>query len=194
MAGIIDQENIDERYGMTVDQWLSEKRVIQGVEQYGDYTDINGEECLFDADDLDNGLDGTGAPSEEPLRLFVETDVGVSGLRLPYVSTKGHMAFPYRHRVTRRSKLLCHKYRKHYFHTGGQVISDDPCRTFHVDWIQNSISIHKWRENNVNIFVQFYSNGHTENELLSFLKGCESMQPSDLVFLSILRDVIWTVA
>ena len=67
--------------------------MIQGIEEYGEYTDVNGEPCLFDADDLDNGLDGTGAPSDGPLRLTVETDAGVSALRLPYTSTRGSHGF-----------------------------------------------------------------------------------------------------
>ena len=96
-AGLIPQDVVDDRYGMTVDEWLADRRVIQGIEEYGEYRcpDGNGEPqpCLFDADDLDNGTDGTGAPSDDPLRLTLKTDVGISALRLPYTSTKGSHGF-----------------------------------------------------------------------------------------------------
>ena len=136
-AGFIDQENIDERYGMTVDQWLVEKRVIQGVEQYGPYTNDNGDPILFDADDLDNGLDGTGAPSEAPLRLFIETDVGVSGLRLPYVSTAGAhgFSFPSPSQPGDQNSFAINTIAR-YFQTRGQELSEDPCMSdFSCDWI-----------------------------------------------------------
>lgn len=137
VAGLIDQTNIDERYGMTIDQWLVEKRVIQGVEQYGPYTDINGEQCLFDADDLDNGTDGTGAPSEAPLRTFTQTEVGISGLRLPYVSTKGAhgFSFPEPSNPGDQNSFAVNTI-AHYFYTQAQELSDDPCMSdFTCDWI-----------------------------------------------------------
>ena len=137
-AGVIPQDVVDERYGMTVDQWLVEKRVIQGVEEYGDYTDINGDACLFDADDLDNGLDGTGAPNAEvPLRLVTETDVGVSGLRLPYTSTTGSHGFslPTPSKPGDQNSLALNQI-VYYFVSGGQEISDDSCQSdFSCDWI-----------------------------------------------------------
>ncbi|MEC7988182.1 MAG: hypothetical protein VX278_23650 [Myxococcota bacterium] len=136
-AGIIDQTAVDERYGMTVDQWLVEKRVIQGVEQYGPYVDINGESCLFDADDLDNGLDGTGAPSEAPLRVFKETDVGISGLRLPYISTRGAhgFSFPEPSNPGDQNSFAVNSI-AHYFLMNAQELSADPCMSdFTCDWI-----------------------------------------------------------
>ena len=122
---------------MTIDQWLVEKRVIQGVEQYGPYLDVNGEQCLFDADDLDNGLDGTGAPSEEPLRLFIETEVGVSGLRLPYISIAGAhgFSFPEPSQPGDQNSFAINTI-AHYFYTNAQELSDDPCMSdFSCDWI-----------------------------------------------------------
>ena len=73
------------------------------------------------------------------------------------------------------------------------MISDDPCMSdFSCDWIPEPISTHKRRENNVKIlFSLFISNA--ENESPFFSEGeCESMQLSDLVFLSILKDVPWS--
>lgn len=136
-GGIIPQDEIDDRYGMTVDQWLVDKGVIQGIEDYGPYTDVNGDSCLFDADDLDNDLDGTGAPSEAPLRLNRETSVGVSGLRLPYTSTKGShgFSFPQPSAEGDQNSFALNMI-LYYFVTDGQEISDDPCMSdFSCDWL-----------------------------------------------------------
>lgn len=136
-AGLIPQDVVDDRYGMTVDEWLVDRRVIQGIEEYGDFTDINGETCLFDADDLDNGLDGTGAPSDAPLRLTVETDVGVSALRLPYTSTRGSHGFGFASpsRPGDQNSLALNQI-AYYFMSGGQEVSDDICMAdFSCDWL-----------------------------------------------------------
>ena len=136
-AGLIPQDVVDERYGMTVDEWLVDRRVIQGIEEYGEYTDVNGEPCLFDADDLDNGLDGTGAPSDEPLRLTLETDAGVSALRLPYTSTRGSHGFGFAQpsQPGDQNSLALNQI-AYYFMTGGQEMSDDICMAdFSCDWL-----------------------------------------------------------
>ena len=136
-AGLINQTEIDPRYGMSIDQWLVEKHVIQGVEQYGPYVDINGNQCLFDADDLDNGLDETGAPSEAPLRISKQTDVGISGLRLPYVSTTGAhgFSFPQPSKPGDQNSFAINTI-SYYFYTNGQELSADPCMSdFSCDWI-----------------------------------------------------------
>jgi hypothetical protein len=128
-AGIIPQDSVDERYGMTVDAWLSERKVIQGLEQYGPYTCGDDKSpCLFDPDDLDDGLDGTGATSDEALRLSVATDAGVSGLRIPYVSPYGSHGW-----LTPEpdSDFDIHTYAlmqvAAYFYSGGKEILDDHC-------------------------------------------------------------------
>jgi pimeloyl-ACP methyl ester carboxylesterase len=87
-AGLIEFLEIDERYGTTVDRWLIENEVVRGLEQWGPFL-CNGSPCLFDPDDLDEGLDGLDAPSDEPLRATVETDWGVTALRMPYIKTTG---------------------------------------------------------------------------------------------------------
>ncbi len=137
VAGLIDQDTIDERYGMTVDEWLIDKKVIQGLEQHGPYTDVEGNPCLFDADDLDGGLDGTGAPSEEPLRLSTETSSGVVGLRIPYIETTGSHAFifpsidkPYDQASFGLNSIA------YFFLREGKEISDDLCMgTYTCDWL-----------------------------------------------------------
>jgi len=95
--GLIEMEQDDDRYGMTVDEWLIDRKVVQGLEQYGPYTctkgKYKGSSCLFDADDLDQGLDDWGAPSDEPLRAERQTSAGVSGMRLPYVKGTGTHGF-----------------------------------------------------------------------------------------------------
>jgi hypothetical protein len=136
-AGLVDFENIDARYGMTVDQWLIDREVVRGLEQYGPWTDVNGAPALFDPDDLDEGLDGTGAPSDAPLRATVETDAGISGMRLPYVSTTGSHGFglPDPSLEFDINTFSIHQVAR-YFQTGGRVISDDLCMEDHsCDWL-----------------------------------------------------------
>ena len=135
-AGWIPDE-VDPRYGMSIDQWLVDTKVIQGLEQYGPYICNDGNPCLFDADDPDNGRDGTGAPSEAPLRLTQTTASGVSGMRLPYVSTRGSHGF-----VTPRPgdpfdiATFATMQIASYFVSGGTELSDDVClEDASCDWI-----------------------------------------------------------
>lgn len=92
-AGVIDRVDVDPRYAMTEDQFLIDRGVVEGLEEFGPYTDVNGNSCLFDADDLDNGTDGTGAPSDAPLRAVAPHEGGVLALRLPYVNPTGQHGF-----------------------------------------------------------------------------------------------------
>lgn len=127
-AGWIDDSQIDPRYGTSVDRWLILRRVVQGLEEHGPYTCADGNPCLFDPDDLDNGADGTGATSDEPLRLVVPTASGVSGLRLPYVRTTGTHGFttPEPSRPFDIASFATLQIAS-FFASGGQEISDDPC-------------------------------------------------------------------
>jgi hypothetical protein len=92
-GGLVEVHEVDERYGMPVDRWLVEREVLHGLEAYGPYVDGAGLPALFDPDDLDEGTDGLGAPSEAPLRATVESSSGVSGLRLSYPVTTGMHGF-----------------------------------------------------------------------------------------------------
>jgi hypothetical protein len=92
-AGWIGRGAADERFGMSADRFLVERGVVAGLEQWGPYTDVNGASCLFDADDLDGGLDGTGAPSDAPLRITMATERGHVGMRLPYSNSTGQHGF-----------------------------------------------------------------------------------------------------
>lgn len=128
-AGIIPQDQIDDRYGSTVDQWLADRKVIQGLEQYGPYTCGEDEHpCLFDPDDLDEGLDGTGATSDDPLRLSVATEAGMSGLRIPYASTVGSHGWTTPNPAADfDTNTFAVMQVAAYFHSGGKEILDDHC-------------------------------------------------------------------
>ena len=126
-AGYIPQTE-DARYGMSPDQWLVEVGAIQGLEQYGDWVDDEGNPILFDVDDLDGGLDVWKAPSEAPLRLVVETSSGVSGLRVPYVRPTGTHGFALPDPEAGFDINTFSIFQiASYLDSGGTEISDDPC-------------------------------------------------------------------
>ncbi len=128
VAGMYDYRAHDARYGMTVDRWLIEREVVRGLEEFGPFTDVNGNPALFDADDLDDGTDAYGAPSDAPLRASVTTASGVSGLRLPYVNPRGAHGFglpspeePFDIDTFALSQAAW------WLATNGQELLDDPC-------------------------------------------------------------------
>ncbi len=92
--GLIDNATTDSRYGLSVDHWLIDRRVVHGIEERGPYVCANGQPCLFDADDLDGDIDPFDEPSDEPLRATVETSRGVSGMRLGYPEQGGSHGVP----------------------------------------------------------------------------------------------------
>ena len=132
-AGMVDYENVDPRYGMTVDQWLIDRQVVRGLEQFGPWVDAQGQPALFDADDLDNGTDIHGAPSDAPLRVTIPTTSGVSGMRLPYVAPTGSHGFglPDPDQPFDINTFSVHQIAR-YFQTRGQILSDDPCMADHT--------------------------------------------------------------
>jgi len=145
VSGLIDLNHVDQRYGMTVDEWLVDRRVIQGIEEYGEHlcteTADDGStgtfSCLFDADNSDNSTDQWGAPSNEPLRLSVQTSSGVSGLRIPYVSPFGSHGFagPEPSRDFDVNSFAINQL-LYYILTKGTVISDDVClEDYSCEWM-----------------------------------------------------------
>jgi hypothetical protein len=128
IAGMYDYRAHDSRYGMTVDRWLIERQVVRGLEEHGPYTDIDGNPALFDADDLDNGSDGLGVPSNAPLRASVTHESGVSGLRLPYINTRGSHGFGLPHPDSLFDiDTFALGQAAWWLATDGTVLSDDSC-------------------------------------------------------------------
>lgn len=136
-SGAIDRVTVDARYGLTEDQFLIDRGVVSGLEEFGPYTDVNGASCLFDADDFDDGTDGTGAPSDAPLRAGMEHENGVVALRLPYASTTGQHGFSL---PTPSAAFDINTFAimqiATFFQDGGQAVVDDPClATATCEWI-----------------------------------------------------------
>lgn len=127
-AGFIEMEEVDDRYGTTVDRWLMDRFVVNGIASHGPYTQADGTPMLFDADDLDNGTDDFDAPSEAPLRITKETSSGVVGLRLPYIKPDGQHGFqtPNPELGFDINSFAINQIAR-YFQTLGQELSDEPC-------------------------------------------------------------------
>ena len=136
-AGFIERKEVDERYGMTVDQWLIDTQVVRGLEENGPWINDAGEPVLFDADDLDNGINIYGEPSDAPLRVTIETSAGVSGMRIPYVDHNGSHGFstPDASLAFDINTFSLNQLGR-YQQTRGTEINDDPCMaTDDCDWI-----------------------------------------------------------
>ncbi|MEE2828780.1 MAG: hypothetical protein VX498_06310 [Myxococcota bacterium] len=126
--GLIGNEEIDPRYGMSVDHWLIDRRVVHGIEERGPYVCNDGQPCLFDPDDLDGDIDPYGEPSDEPLRAEVETESGVSGLRLGYPDPGGDHGVPMPDPEAEFQPVLyLVSLVAGYIHFDGQMIPDDEC-------------------------------------------------------------------
>ena len=136
-AGFIERNEIDERYGMSQDAFLIDRRVVQGLEEWGPYTNDAGESVLFDPDDLDQGTDEYDAPSDAPLRITIEHESGVSGMRLPYHRSGGTHSFglPEPERPFDSSTFAVFQLGA-YLTSAGQEISDDLClQDASCDWL-----------------------------------------------------------
>jgi len=92
-AGLIDFEHVDPRWNKTMDRHIIDSGAVHGLEEFQDWTCADGEPCLFDIDDLDEGLDQIGAPSAEPVRAEYTTDAGTIGMRVPYADKNGSHGF-----------------------------------------------------------------------------------------------------
>ena len=137
-AGWLDDTVADDRYGMTVDRYLVDRGIVSGIEEFGPYVCADGGSCLFDADDLDNGLDAYAAPSDSPpLRVSLTTDSGASAMRLPYANPHGQHGFalPEPDEAFDISTFMVMQIAS-YFADEGQSVSDDPClEDASCDWI-----------------------------------------------------------
>lgn len=127
-AGLVEMDEIDPRYGMTVDQWLIDRQVVRGLEEFGPYVTVDGDPALFDPDDLDNGTDDYGAPSDAPLRAQRETRSGISAMRIPYVQPSGTHGFgapdP---TLSFDIHTFALQQAARYLSTLGTELTDDPC-------------------------------------------------------------------
>ncbi len=127
-AGFVGIEDVDPRYGTTVDRWLVDREVVHGMEELGPYVDPEGNPILFDVEDLDEGTDGSGAPSDTPLRATFGTAAGTSGLRIIYADPRGSHgwalpdpALPFDINTFGTMQAAW------FLASGGQELLDDPC-------------------------------------------------------------------
>ncbi len=137
VMGLFGNDAIDPRYGMSVDHWLIDRRVVHGIEQRGPYTCSEGQPCLWDTDDLDDDIDPHGEPSDAPLRATVETERGVSGMRVGYPEPGGSHGVPLPDPEAEFQPVVyLVGLVAGYIHFDGQQIVDDACLVdLSCDWI-----------------------------------------------------------
>jgi hypothetical protein len=128
IAGILPFDRVDPRWGVTPDRWLIDRGVVQGLEEHGPFVGADGTPVLYDADDLDGGTDGTGAPTWNAMRLSVPVGDGLSALRLPYVSATGTHGFavPDPSLAFDTPNFAIHQAAL-FLSSRGTNLSDDPC-------------------------------------------------------------------
>ena len=136
IAGILDAEKYDPRYGMTPNQYLVQNYVYEGIYWLDRHPQHPG--TLFDPDDLDNGQfeapefpergADPNADAELPLRATVKTSRGVSGMRIPYLEVRGRHGFDLpKPQLPFDIDTFMANQIGYYFATGGQELVDDPC-------------------------------------------------------------------
>ena len=133
IAGIVDYEKYDVRYGMTQNQFLVDNYVYEGIYWLDRHRDYPG--ALFDPDDLDGGRfrhpdygDDPNPDPEKPLRATVTTSRGKSGMRIPYVGLQGEHGFelPQPQNAFDMDMFMANQI-GYYFATGGKELRDDEC-------------------------------------------------------------------
>jgi hypothetical protein len=134
-AGILDSKHLVEEYGTTQNQFLIDRFVAEGIywlDRFPEYP-----RTLFDPDDLDRGqffspklpdLTDPNPDAEHPLRATIQTEHGVSALRLPYMNIHGEHTFnvPRTDRGFDISTFMTNQV-GWYLANYGTQISDDPC-------------------------------------------------------------------
>lgn len=128
-AGIVDFTTSDPRYGTSVDRYLIDKEVMQSQEEFGSYVGPDGSRLHYDPDDLDNGINPYGEPTNAPpLRLTVEAGDGVHGLRFLYVNPRGsHAYFLPDQSLPFDVNTFGAQQMAQFLATGGAEVSDAPC-------------------------------------------------------------------
>ncbi|MEZ4460302.1 MAG: PA14 domain-containing protein [bacterium] len=136
IAGVLDYQNIDPRYGMSENQYLIENYVYEGIYWLDRFPDYPG--TLFDQDDLDGGKFTTdrfpergsdpNADAENPVRATVQTARGISALRVPYQDVQGnHGIFLPEPTLTFDIDGFMSNQISYFFAHGGEKFTDDPC-------------------------------------------------------------------
>jgi hypothetical protein len=142
IAGIVDARKEDPRYGMTTNQYIIENFVYEGIYWLDRHPDYPG--ALFDIDDLDGGRFTTDSSqglnhrpergndanpdADKPVRATVQTERGISAMRIPYTRIDGEHGFglPIPSLGFDIHSFMANQI-AHYFANGGEVLSDDPC-------------------------------------------------------------------
>lgn len=136
IAGVLDYAKKDPRYGMSQNQYLIENYAYEGVywlDRFPEYT-----QALFDHDDLDNGQFTTSRLPErgfdpnydapKPLRATVQTQRGISAMRVPYQDERGnHSIYLPEPTLTFDIDSFMANQLTHFFAHGGEKLIDDPC-------------------------------------------------------------------
>ena len=132
------QDQIHGSTGLTIDQWMVDRQIIRGDERWGPYEDKQNRKILFDADDLDNGIDQWNEMSDEPLRITLETETGFAGMRLPYVEPQGTHGFNFPRPDWQFDMHTFMGLQLATFSmTNGQTLTDDPClQDASCDWLR----------------------------------------------------------
>ena len=134
-AGILELFEPHPAYGMPENQFLIENFVYEGIfwlDRFPNYLNT-----LFDPDWLDEGFWRSPRDPDNPdpkpfaappLRATVETDTGVSALRLGYLDTRGEHTFniPFPDQPFDISSFLTNQV-GYFLATGGVELSDDLC-------------------------------------------------------------------
>lgn len=124
-AGLINTRGYSSAHDRTHNQFLVDSFVYEGIswlDRFPSHPDT-----LFDADDLDRGAFRT-PDAVHPLRATVETDSGISALRLPYLNPQGAHTFnvPQPDRPFDVPSFMTNQVAWYLAHEGDRL-SDDPC-------------------------------------------------------------------
>ncbi len=127
-AGFWSLDEVDPRYGTTVDRWLIDVGAIRGDERWGPGEDDDGNKVLFDIDDADEGINPYDEPSDTPLRITIPTNTGFAGMRVPYVEPSGSHGFRFPNPSLEFDVNTYSIFQiANYARTRGQELTDDLC-------------------------------------------------------------------
>lgn len=152
VAGVLDYERSDPRFGKTPNQHLIDNFAYEGVYWLDRFPEYPG--ALWDHDDLDRGQftsdrypeRGTdpNPDAETPLRATLETNWGLSAMRVPYQDVQGnHSIFLPEPTSGFDIDAFMANQIAHYFASNGTELSDDPCMADYTmlscDWFEEPV-------------------------------------------------------